>query len=365
MTTTPHRKLTAAPGDTIPLIRTASAYADETLRPAALLTDREGVAPERIVELADRGLLNHVAPAEFGGGALDRRGDRRVHEIIAGACFNTWLVWAQHAPLVQKLADVHHAGRPLPELGYDILRGRTIVGAAVSDVRRFPRHHIAATRASDGWTLSGTVSWFSGWGLSTALAVAAVEDTTRTVVTALVPIDDDIRSSPLGLSAVAGSRTERVTLHDVSVPTANVIATQSLSDWRTEDLGVASDARGHHFGLADTVLVELERADHSRARDVAEVWRLRVAQIRSDAYALADEAEAVKDPHHRIDERLAAKVAIGEALATLTRALLAARSGRGLALDDTAQLHARSALFVLVQGQSADVQEAQLAHFAR
>jgi alkylation response protein AidB-like acyl-CoA dehydrogenase len=361
MTATPHRKLTATPavptGDAIPLIRAANAYADDTLRPGALRTDREGVAPERIAELADRGLLNHVAPAEFGGGALDRSGDRRVHELIAGACFNTWLVWAQHAPLVWKLADVHHAGTPLPELG--------LVGAAVSDVRRFPRHHIAATRGSKGWTLSGTVSWFSGWGLSAALAVAAVEDTTHTVVTALVPIDSNIRSTPLGLSAVAGSRTERVTLNDVFVPTANVIATQSLSDWRTEDLGVASDARVHHFGLADAVLGELDRAGHSRARDVAEVWRPRVAQIRSDAYALADEAKAAKDQQHRIDERLAAKVAIGEALATLTRALLAARSGRGLALDDTAQLHARSALFVLVQGQSADVQEAQLAHLAR
>jgi hypothetical protein len=41
-----------------------------------------------------------------------------------------------------------------------------------------------------------------------------------------------------------------------------------------------------------------------------------------------------------------------------------ARSGRGITLDDTAQLHARSALFLLVQGQSADVREAQLARLA-
>jgi hypothetical protein len=369
MTVTPHRKLTAAQAvtacDAIPLIRTAKAYADQTLRPGALRTDSEGVAPERIAELAAAGLLNHVAPAEFGGGALDRSGDRRAHEIIAGACFNTWLVWAQHAPMVWKLADIHQLGRPLPELGYEALRGRILVGAAVSDVRRFPHHHIAAARASDGWVLSGTASWFSGWGLNTVLAVSAVEETTLTVVSALVPIDNNIRSTPLGLSAVTGSRTVRVTLHDVFVPSENIISTQSLSDWRREDFGVASDARGHHFGLAETVLGELERADYSRARDVSEVWRARVAQIRSDAYALADEAKAAKDPQHRIDERLAAKVAIGEALGTLTRALLATRSGRGLALDDTAQLHARSALFVLVQGQSADVRDAQLAHFAR
>ena len=57
------------------------------------------------------------------------------------------------------------------------------------------------------------------------------------------------------------------------------------------------------------------------------------------------------------------KLRRAEALGTLTRALVAARSGHGIAAGDTAQLHARSALFVLVQGQSAAVREAQLAHF--
>jgi alkylation response protein AidB-like acyl-CoA dehydrogenase len=322
------------------------------------------VTPQTVADLADRGLLNHVAPAEFSGGGLDRSGDRRVHEIIAGGCFNTWLVWAQHAPVVRKLADLHTAGTPLPELGYLVLRGGVLVGAAVSDVRRYPLSHITATRTPQGWVFSGTVSWVSGWGLNTVLMVAAVDDTTETVVTALVPIGPGIRSSPLSLAAVEGSRTERVTLHDVVVPSADVISTQSLSHWRREDLGIASDARGHHFGLADTVLDELAKAESPRAREVAQAWRPRVDQLRSDAYGLADEAKAAKDEQHRIDERLAVKVAVTEALGTATRALLAARSGRGLALDDTAQLHARSALFVLVQGQSADVRDAQLAHFA-
>jgi hypothetical protein len=129
--------------------------------------------------------------------------------------------------------------------------------------------------------------------------------------------------------------------------------------------GITSDARGHHFGLAYTVLDELAQAESPRAHEVAQAWRPRVEQLRSDAYGLADEAKAAKDEQHRIDQRLATKVAIGDALGTVTRALLAARSGRGLALDDTAQLHARSALFVLVQGQSGAVRDAQLAHFTR
>lgn len=369
MTAVAHSEFSAAQSVTTaagsPLVGAARKYADDVLRPSALRTDRDGVARERIDELADLGLLNHVAPAEFGGGALGRGDDRLLHEIIAGACFNTWLVWAQHAPMVDKLVDAHKAGQSLPAIGYEVLRGRVLVGAAISDVRHYPHRYIRAVRTGDGWTFSGTVSGVSGWGLNTVLTVAAVDDATDTVVTALVPVSERFRTVPLELSALGGSRTERVDIDDVFVPDSDVVKTQPLADWRTEDIGVAGDARPHHFGLAYTVLDELERADHPGAQHIARVWRPRVDQIRYDAYELADEVKETKDKRHRIDERLAGKVAIGEALGTLTRALVAARSGRGLALDDTAQLHARSALFVLVQGQSADVRDAQLAHFAR
>lgn len=57
-------------------------YAEQVLRPAALSTDRDGVLADRIDELRDLGLLNHLAPSEFGGLAIDRDTDRRVHEII-------------------------------------------------------------------------------------------------------------------------------------------------------------------------------------------------------------------------------------------------------------------------------------------
>ncbi|MFE9787063.1 hypothetical protein ACFYO7_16950 [Nocardia salmonicida] len=68
---------------------------------------------------------------------------------------------------------------------------------------------------------------------------------------------------------------------------------------------------------------------------------------------------------HRLDERLVTKVASGEALSAISRALLITRSGRGLGGDDTAQLHARSVLFVRVRGQTADVRRAQLAALPR
>ncbi len=127
---------------------------------------------------------------------------------------------------------------------------------------------------------------------------------------------------------------------------------QSLTDWRTEDLATAGDTRPQFFGLAATVLDDLDGARDASARRVGEVWRPRIDALRADAYGLADEAKAAGDARHRIAERVATKVAVGEALATITRALVVARSGRAITLDDTAQLHARCSLFLLVQDRA-------------
>lgn len=351
--------------DANPFITRVKAHADDVLRPAALQTDRDGVTSAQLTQLAGLGLFNHSAPTEFGGAAIGTAGDRRLHEIIAGSCFNTWLVWAQHAPMVRRLTLAYQKGAELSDLSRDALAGRVLLGAAISDVRRYPRSYIAASRTYGGWTFTGTISWVSGWGLNTVLAVAAVEASTETVVTALVPISDRVRATRLELGAVAGSRTERVTLDEVLVPSSEVILTQSLTDWRTEDLANSGDTRPQYFGLAATVLDELDGAPHPQVRRIGQVWRPRVDALRADAYGLADEAKAAGDERHRITERVGTKVAVGEALATITRALVVARSGHAIALDDTAQLYARSALFLLVQGQSADVRNAQLADLAR
>ena len=311
---------------------------------------------EREAELATLGLLNHLAPLAYGGAGLGRDVDRQLHETIAGGCFNTWLVWAQHAPLVGRLAA---SAQPLSPLAERVLRGEVLVGAAISDVRRFPHGSLRARRSAQGWRVDGTASWVTGWGLSTALVVAAVEHDTRTVVTALVPVGAGLRSEPLDLTVVRGSRTERVHLDRVLIAEEHVIAVQSLDEWQQQDLGVASDARPHHFGRAATLLDELGRSDQPLARQVAEQWRPRIAELRRRAYALSD-AATEHGGDHRLAERLRLKAASGEALATLSRALVVARSGHGITTDDTAQLHAASASFVLVQGQTRAVRDTQL-----
>ncbi|MFF0341770.1 acyl-CoA dehydrogenase family protein [Kribbella sp. NPDC004875] len=358
------------PAVTGSLLGRVATYAEAQLRPRALETDRGSVTDSTIRELGQLGTLNHLAAAEYGGADLDRAADRQLHEIIAGACFNTWLVWAQHGPQVGRIRQAaEDASRELdPELTARILRGEVFLGAALSDVRRYPDRYVAAHRTSDGWLFEGTISWVSGWGLNEWLGVAGVDKSDPggpRVVYGLVPVGEGVDAQPLRLSAAGGSRTERVTLKGIAVPERHIIAAQDLESWRAADIAAAADARPHHFGLAATVLDELRTSSHPAANRVADTWAPRVARIREQAYAITDEvAAAGPAAPQRIEERLALKVASGEALATLTRALLVARAGHGLTDDDTAQLHARSALFVLVQGQTAAVREAQLSALA-
>jgi alkylation response protein AidB-like acyl-CoA dehydrogenase len=335
-------------------------FAGRVLRPAAPHTDRTAVPAAFLEQLGALGALNHLAPAGYGGAGLSRADDRELHEILSAACLNTWLVWAQHASLVGRLVT---AGKPPSDLAERVLRGEVLLGAGVSDVRRYPERYIRAGRTDGAWHFDGTVSWVSGWGLNEALVVTAVEPP-ATVVTALLPIGDGMHATPLELAAVAGSRTERVVLDAVRVPDEHVLAIQSHAEWAHADHAAGSDARPHLFGFASAVLDELETSADPLARAVAAAWTPRIARMRAEAYGLADEAVASGGGPYRLAERLAVKIAVGDALTALTRALLAARAGRGLSLGDTAQMYARHALFLQVQAQSPLTREAQLTHLA-
>jgi hypothetical protein len=164
-----------------------------------------------------------------------------------------------------------------------------------------------------------------------------------------------------GLDAVADP--ERVILDGVPVDDANVLELVPFEQWQERDRAHASDAGPHTFALAAAVLDELRSEPHPLARAVLATWEPRVAQLRADAYRLAAVAAATTPLAH-VDERVAIKVAIGEALSSISRSLVLARSGRAIVGDDTAQLHARNVLFVLVQGQTTHVKDAQLARLA-
>ena len=140
-----------------------------------------------------------------------------------------------------------------------------------------------------------------------------------------------------------------------------MLAEQPIADWRAADRDVAVDAKPQLFGLASVVIDELFAEPSALAHDAAAYWSAHIASLRTRAYALADDEHA----DERFEERMDVRVQTGEALTALTRALLVARAGRSLLRADTAQLHLRSAHFLLVQAQTDAVRAAQLQRLAR
>jgi Acyl-CoA dehydrogenases len=336
-------------------------YAHDHLAPSALATDRLGVGDNLTDKLRRIGLLNHSAPASLGGLGIDHATDRHIAELIARSCFNTWLIWTQHATITAQLARHSISGTELPSPALQALRGEVLIGAALSDVRRFPRSFIRAQRSDDGWTFTGQISWLTGWGLSSFLLIAGIEEETDTVITAFVPVSNATVASKLDLSALSGSRTRTVELRDVQVPDEYVLTREPYTQWRERDISNAANAGPHHFGLASALLDELRSSTNRQAEEVATLWAPHVETLRATAYGNADETSQTGDYTHRLTERLELKARSGEILSILSRALLISRAGRGLLGTDTAQLHAKSVNFVLVQGQTDAVRTTQLA----
>ncbi|MFK4761524.1 acyl-CoA dehydrogenase family protein [Microbacterium sp. ZW T5_45] len=347
--------LAAAPSaaqlDEHPFVAEVRAHALEVLAPNATRTDAHGVTVEGIEQLRALGALRHSVPVADGGLGLDAGVDRRVQEWIAYGDLNTWLVWTQHATSLPRLLALGAERGGLGPLGRSTVRGEALLGAGLSDVRGFPDRFVRAERTASGWRLDGAISWVSGWGLNSVLHVAAVEPETATVVIGLIPVDERTVGTPLDLQAARGSRTWRVELRGAELAEDEVLTTLPWSDWNAADLANSGDAHAGLFGLVFRVLDELVE-EGGDAHAVADAWAPVVHELRERAYGLTDANRASGILGHLAEERADTKQRAIDALDAVTDALLTARAGRGLVGDDTAQLHARAALFLRVQSQT-------------
>ncbi|MGO3884654.1 MAG: hypothetical protein ACTJHU_00020 [Mycetocola sp.] len=392
------------PSDAAAIVGAVQHYADTVLRPGAVSADTTPVSADRITELRRIGALNHLAGPEWGGASATRAQDHRINEIVAAACFNTWLIWTQHSTSVgfvqnaiAERADVHTGHSDAGSSGSDVgssasgsvvgssagdsetvapgraespvtgplaaavLRGERLAGAALSDVRRYPDRYLAATRTDGGWLVSGRVSWFSGWGLAELAIVGAVTEDARVVIgiADLSTAGSAVTAEPLDLTGVGGSRTVALHLDGLFVADDEVLSVSDREEWQLRDEQQAVAPKPQLFALLDELINALAAEQNPAARELAEAWRDPVAELRREIYTLADEAAA-----HGADdlfaERLALRVRSTTLLADLSRALLAARAGRGLLRGDVAQRLGAFASFLQVQSQTLTLRTAQL-----
>ncbi|MGW0337057.1 acyl-CoA dehydrogenase family protein [Streptomyces sp. NPDC003011] len=330
-----------------PLVVRARRLADDLLAPNAGRVDQEGVPTSHIEAIRRSGLLAVSAPPEYGGAAPEVA--RETAEILAGACCSTWFVQTQHHTPVTTLAG---SDGPVRErlLG-PLTRGELLSGVAYAHLRAHPRTPVRVTRERGGRRFDGTVPWYTGWGLNDVMLLAGVTEAGE-VLFAFTRAREQpgLRASPpMRLAALTASRTVSLELDGLWLPEEDVVLRRPYAQWAAVDRARTVNASPAVFGVTDAALTLLDD-------DMAGPLRARLTGIRDRAYALAGHPA----PHEHLAERLALRTRAYEVMCAATTAAVVAGGGRSLALTHRAQRLAREALFLLVQGQTAESREAHL-----
>ncbi len=332
-------------------LATTRALRDALTSDAARL-ERVGVTREDTDRLAATGLYGVYGPTELGGAEAAEQ--REVAELLAGASPDLWFVWFQHGPVVKMLAGSDNSALQDRHLA-GLVTGALHAGVSYSHLRT-PRPSILAERVTDGFVLSGSQPWCTGWGLTDLVLVGALVPDTDEVVFGLIPGGDQpgVRSSgALDLAAMGGTATHGLVYDGLLLPSSDVVNVLPLQDFLAFDASRNTNVQPSTFGIALAALDLLE----ARVPEVAAVLRDRVSDARRRAYALLDDVAFGE----RDEERLAVRA---EALllgVECTTALLTARGGQGMDLADPAQRLLRAAAFQIIHSQAAGIRAATLA----
>ncbi|MGC0335722.1 acyl-CoA dehydrogenase family protein [Streptomyces sp. SLBN-8D4] len=342
MTTAPH-----------PLLAIARSLADGLLAPHAARVDQEGVPASHLDAIRRSGLLGVSAPKEYGGAAAPDAVAREVQEILAGACCSTWFVQTQHHSPVRLLTQ---SGLPVRErlLG-PLATGELLAGIAYAHVRAFPRVPVRATAERGGWRFDGRVPWYTGWGLNDVMLLAGVSEADE-VVFAFTEAREQpgLRASePMRLAALTAARTVSLSLDGLWLPEESVVLRTPQEKFALVDGPRATNASPAVLGVAYAALRVLEDAGE---RETAAALRGPLDEVRGQVYDLAEHPA----PYERVPERLALKTRAYDLMRAATTAAVVAGGGRAMDLGGTAQRLFREGMFLLVQGQTAEVRRAHL-----
>lgn len=331
------------------MLARAATIADEVLLPAASEVDRTGTIPEEHFKvLAEEGFYGLVAPVEHGGPGVGFTEFGQIVEVLASGCLTTAFTWLQHHGVVMGLAMSPNAAlreSHLARAASGALRG----GGAFSGVLPDPPR-LVATRAVDGWTISGDVPLVSGWGLVDVLHVSAHHPETDQIVSGLVEAREGagiVGVVPLELVAGQGSRTVRLRIRDLHLPdTAVTTCTDRRQFLDGLVLGLRIDS-ALPLGLAGRATALLDEAGHG---PTATALRAELTAVRADFDA------AMGEPHRMPGLRAAASELAHRACG----ALVVAVGGSALVCTHEAQRLARESLFTLVAASRSQVKSALL-----
>ena len=320
------------------LLAAARVLADEVLLERALDVDAAGTVPEHNLDLLrDAGFYGLWTPTEVGGCGFGELERLPILEALAGGCLTTAFVWAQHGGGSANAARTPLGSALHEQWARALATGEARSGVAFAHVLR-PEPCLFAERSGDGWLLRGVAPFVTGWGHIDAVLVAA-HDADR-LVWMLIPVTEAraLTSRRLRLAAVDSSVTVELHFDGHAVIDDHVVEVIAYDEWHSF----------YRQGLRTNGALMLGVA--SRALTLLGPSPLDV------------EVDAARDALHAadVDDMAECRAQVGYVGIRATSALVSAVGGRAITVAHHAQRLAREALFLLVQGQTADIRAGHL-----
>ncbi|WP_419932889.1 acyl-CoA dehydrogenase family protein [Candidatus Poriferisodalis sp.] len=319
-------------------LSTAQQLADGVLFERALDVDESGEVPTDNLDLfRDAGFYGLWTPREIGGCGFDELERLAILEALAGGCLTTAFVWAQHGGGSANAARMP-SGSPLYERWARALAtGQARGGVAFAHILR-PEPCLFAERSGEGWVLRGVAPFVTGWGHIDAVLVAAHE--ADRLVWMLLPADEapTLTSRRLRLAAVDSSVTVELHFDGHAVGDGDVVEVIDYQDWLSFYRTGLRTNGALMLGVAGRALKLLGPSPLDAELDAART-ALHAAEV---------------------DEMPDRRAQVGYVGIRATSALVSSVGGRAITLGHHAQRLAREALFLLVQGQTADIRSGHL-----
>lgn len=265
-----------------------------------------------------------------------------------------------------------------------MVAGRAIAAIAFAHLRR-PKQRFWIREDGDSFVLDGALDWVTTWPLASVVLIEGYaqgrdgEQRDEIISLLIEPpkVDltksnltdrEDIQAGPsLALAAMGGTQTWPVAFRGFRVNGNQLVSRKPASQWLRENAVVSADANPASFGIARAAINEMASVGAATGQpavvDSARELAAELVALRERAYQAADAASA--DPElavTSIEDRTILRAAALNLNLRATSALVAASGGAAMMLSSNAQRRAREALFLLVQGQTADLRTASIAH---
>jgi alkylation response protein AidB-like acyl-CoA dehydrogenase len=336
----------------------------EELSPA--LVDVDDWPAHQLGLLAEAGLLAWGLPPEFGGHPVGEAEMVAAYEFLAAACLTTTFVLTQRNAAAGRIAASRNfdvKAKLLPSLS----AGKSFATVGISHMTTSRQHlarpAVTVAEKADEFILDGTVPWVTGAGHAQHIVTGGTLPDGLQVLLAVPTSLPGLRvENPMQLLALGASQTATVSLSNVCVARANLLAGPVENVMKQGGGGAGSlTTSALAVGLTRSILRRFghEAERRSDLMPIHNALTAEHAETIADLYAAAAADENPTAPSAETVRQKANSLVLRTA-----QAYLAASKGAGFVQGHPAERAVREAMFFLVWSCPQPVVSAALREFA-